>query len=494
MFPLFRPFLRVSSRFPASGPGTLPSITAAGIAVLLFVSGCAAVGPVYREPRPEVPAEWRAPAGEAPALLEEWWEVFEDPQLTELVADVRENNYDLAAAVARLDGYAAGYGIARADLLPMLGARGAVVRDRETEQVRNPLGQPLPDNPAWIHQAGFMMSWELDVWGKARQNLESARGLRDASLEDVRNIAVILQAAAAAEYILVRTIQQRLAYADRNIRLQKETLELVRDRYRAGLSGELDVRQAEMNLAGTRARVPQLESRLTAALNALCFLTGRRPGQVDHLREPGEVPAAETLPGTLPADLLRRRPDIRAAERRLAARTARIGIARADYLPAFSLDGTFALAATDRDELFTSEAQKYQVGPSFRWLLFNAGKVRYHVRAEEAAAEAALAQYEQTVLGAWRECEDALAAYDSEQRTAAELREAVAAAEQSVGLVNSLYRAGLVNFQSVLDSQRQLAFYQDELAQSLGRGAAALVSVYKAFGGGWAPEDTAFQR
>lgn len=454
---------------------------------LALGAGCVSVGPDYEAPETAVPEAWRTPAGESADTLADWWRVFNDPALEALVGEVRAQNRDLAAAVARMEAYAATYGMARADWFPAVGAQGAAGWDRQSERVHVPEGYEAADNPGWLYQAGFSASWELDLWGKVRRSVEAARGQVEASLEDVRNVQVMLQAQVAAEYIGLRMNQQRLAYAKENIGLQEETLRVVRGRFEAGLTGELDVRQAEMNLAATTAQVPALETQIEQALNALCALTGKLPGALEALREPGPVPAAAAaaLPGLLPVELLRRRPDIRSAERALAAQTAKIGVAKADYFPALALNGTFALAATDGGELFSSAAQDFTVGPSLTWAIFNAGKVRNHVRAEEAATRAALAAYEQTVLAAYQEGEDALAAYVNEAKRLAALRDAAAAAEQSVELVNELYRSGLSNFQNVLDMQRQLSSYQDAQAQSLGQSAASLVAVYKAFGGGW---------
>lgn len=452
---------------------------------LALGAGCLSVGPDYRAPETAAPEAWRTPAGESPETLTEWWKVFDDPALEALVGEVRAQNKDLAAAVARMDAYAAAVGMARADLFPAVGAQGAAGWDRQSERVHVPEAYEATDNPGWLYQAGFSASWELDLWGRVRRSVEAARGQLDASLEDVRHLQVMLQAQVAAEYVALRMNQRRRTYAQENIELQAETLQVVRGRFDAGLTGELDVRQAEMNLAATTAQVPALESQIEKSLNALCVLTGKLPGALEALREPGPVPAATALPGLLPVELLRRRPDIRSAERALAAQTAKIGVAKADYFPALALNGTFALAATDGGELFTSAAQDFTVGPSLTWAIFNAGKIRNHVRAEEASTRAALAAYEQTVLAAYQECETALAAYVNEAKRLAALRDAAKAAEQSVELVNELYRSGLANFQNVLDMQRQLSSYQDAQAQSLGQSAANLVAVYKAFGGGW---------
>ena len=453
--------------------------------VLWMGAGCMSVGPDYRTPETAVPAAWQTPAGESADTLAAWWTTFGDPALEALVADVRAQNKDLAAAAARMEAYAAAVGMARADWFPSVGAQGLAASDRQSERVHTPEAYEATDNPGWLYQAGFSATWELDLWGRVRRSVEAARGQLESSQEDLRHLLVMLQAQVAAEYVGLRMNQQRLAYAKENIELQKETLQVVQGRFEAGLTGELDVRQAEMNLAATTAQVPALESKIAEALNALCVLTGQLPGALEALREPGPVPAATALPGLLPTELLRRRPDVRSAERALAAQTAKIGVAQADYFPALSLNGTFALAATDGGELFTSAAQDFTVGPSLTWAIFNAGKIRNHVRAEEASTRAALSAYEKTVLAAYQECEDALAAYGNEAKRLAALRDAAMAAEQSVELVNELYRSGLANFQNVLDMQRQRSSYQDALAQSQGQSAANLVAVYKAFGGGW---------
>jgi len=466
-------------------------VGAGAAGLFLLGAGCLSVGPDYQRPETAVPEAWQGTAGESDDTMAEWWAVFGDPALEDLVADVRAENRDLAAAVARMEGYAASLGMARADFFPTAAVQGGADYDRQSERVHTPPDYAAADNPGWLTQAGFSMSWELDLWGKVRRSVEAARGQLEASEEDVRNVLVMLQAETAAAYIRLRTLQQQLEYAQRNIELQQETLKVVKGRFEAGLTGEVDVRQAEMNLAATTAQVPTLKAGIEQALNGLCGLTGRLPGGLDALREPAPVPAADTLPGLLPADLLRRRPDIRSAERRLAAQTAKIGVAQADYYPQLALNGTFALAATDAGEFGKKASQDYSIGPSLTWAIFTAGKVRNHVRAEEAAARAALADYEQTVLAAYGECEDALAALANEGERLAALRDAVTAAQQTADLVNELYRTGLTDFQGVLDTQRQLAQYQDALAQSLGQSAADLVAAYKAFGGGWAPDEHA---
>ena len=437
-----------------------------------------------------MPDAWDLPErDDTEKALSEWWTIFDDAVLTDLIEDVRQRNLDIVAATARLDSYAAGYGIARSELTPTLGAFGGATRDRETERVRNPVGGPLPDNPAWIYRSGVFMSWELDVWGKSRGKIAAARGDWDASIEDRRDLLVMLQAQAASEYIRLRTAQARLAYARSNVDLQSETLRIVKDRFEAGLTGELDVHQASMNLEATKSQIPQLQTQIQQSINSLCLLTGRLPGELGYLMETAEIPFAVDLPRALPADLIRNRPDIRAAERRLAAQTARIGVARADFLPLLELDGSFALAATDTGELLESEAVKYSIGPSFSWPIFTGGARRGQLRAAESRAEAARAKYEQEVLAAYRESADATANFLNEVERLGHLDKTVESAEKSVEVVSSLYVSGLVDFQNVLDTQRQLASYQDQRASSRGGSSIGLVAIYRALGGGWVAND-----
>ncbi len=454
-------------------------------ALPVLLVGCATVGPDFAVPDLDVPAGWQGATGESDETLAAWWTLFDDPALDTLLAEVRTNNRQLAMAVANMERYAAMYGMVRADAFPQVGAQGSAAYDRQTERVRRPPGTSVPDNPTWLYQAGFSMTWELDLWGRVRRSKEAARGRLEAAEEDVRHTLVLLQAQAAAEYIQLRALQGRLATAQRNIDLQRETLEVVRGRFDAGLTGETDVFQAEMNLAATEAQVPSLRAQLDETLNALCVLTGVWPGALDALRAPEPVPSADTLPHLLPAELVRRRPDIRSAERELAAQTARIGVARGELFPKLALDGTFAFAATDAGDLISSAAQVFSIGPVLSLPVFTGGKVRSAVRAEEAAARGALARYEQAVLTAFGECEDALSRFKQSGEQVAALQEAVRAAGQTVELATELYRTGLTDFQRVLDAQRQLAQYEDALAQARGGRAAGLVAVYKAFGGGW---------
>lgn len=464
---------------------------AGALATVAAGAGCVCVGPDYERPEVPVPESWSAPAAEALEAAEggspemaSWWSVFGDEALESLLLDVRTNNCTLAAALARQEALEARYGASRGALWPSLDVQGGVAVDRQSEWVHN-VGSEMPDNPGGLYSAGVSMGWELDLWGRVRRSVEAAKGQMEAGAEDVRDLLVSLQAEAASGYVSLRTCQRRLACAAANIRLQEEALQLAKDRYEAGLTGELDVRQAEMNLAATRASVPLAEAALESTLDELCVLAGRRPGELDGLRAAGAIPSATALPGLVPADVLRRRPDVRRAERELAAQTAAIGVAAGELYPKFSLNGSFSFSATDAGEFFSAEAMGYNVGPGVRWSIFSAGRIRNQVKAEEAGARAALAAYEGTVLGALGECEGALAGLAKSRARVAHLEAAVEAARRSVELAQELYRSGLTDFQNVLDMQRQLSANEDDLAESEGAVANGLVAVYKAFGGGW---------
>ncbi len=458
----------------------------AGVALPLALAGCLSVGPDYETPDVPVPDAWRnAPeaAGDeaAAAVPAEWWKVFGDPALDAFVARVHADNLDLAASLATMEAYAAALNMERAGLFPAVQATGQTGEDRQSEVVHGEM--QYEENPAWLYNAGLSLSWELDLWGRVRRGIESARGELEASEEDVRDTRLSLEAAAVSEYVTLRTLQRQIAYAERNLALQEESMKIARGRFDAGLVSELDVHQAEMSLASTRARIPSLEAQVVASLNRLCVLAAVLPGELDELAAPAPVPFAADLPEVVPADLLRRRPDVRAAERRLAAKTAAIGVAKGDLYPKFAINGQFQLSTTYSDKFFDTGAQSYFIGPAFTWDIFTAGRVRNAVRAKEAAARAALALYRKTVLSAYSECESAFASWRGAVRTLDALRETVEATSKSVELAENLYRNGLTDFQNLLDMQQQLTGYEDSYAQAQGAVASSLVGIHKALGG-----------
>jgi len=332
--------------------------------------------------------------------------------------------------------------------------------------------------------------WELDFFGRIRRQVESARATFEASVEDYRDVLVTLFAEVAFNYYDVRAFRNRLDYAHANLAAQREMLQLTQDRFNAGLVSALDVAQAEANLAASESTVPVLEAGLEGGLNRLAVLLGEVPGELhDELEQDRELPAppAETLVG-LPGELLRQRPDVRRAERDLAAQTARIGVAVAELYPRFSLSGVLGLASQSFGDFTDSDSVSWSYGLPFSWNLFAGGARKGRVEAERARADQALAFYENTVLFALEEVENSLVAYDREQERRQKLFESADANERSLELVRTQYMAGLTNFQNVLDTQRSLFDRQDELAASEGLVLQSLIAVYKALGGGWAED------
>ncbi|MBR6021718.1 MAG: efflux transporter outer membrane subunit [Kiritimatiellae bacterium] len=448
-----------------------------------LLAGCISLGPDFKAPEWDGPEAWAGDTASTAVLPDgaPWWSVFNDPVLDSLEASLLAQNPSLAAAVARLDASAAQFGIARGTYAPSLGLSASANYDRQTGEVR--AHAEYPHNPDWLFTPGAAFQWELDFWGRVRRNVEAASADFSAAAQDVASARLLLSSRLASTYVSLRALQSRLDYARRNADLQAGTLELVQSRCDAGLVGELDLRQAEMNLAATRARIPALEAQIDASILAISALVGEWPGALPALRDPAPVPLPDdaALPSSLPADLLRNRPDVAAAIYRLHAATARIGAAKAEMFPKISFNGSFAFAATDTSVLFKENAQNYSIGPVVEWPIFTAGRLRNQVRAQEAAARAAEADFRETVLSAAAECETALSSHRAANAVLGDLRAAVAAAEQSADLADSLYRNGLTDFQNVLDMQRQLASHQDSLAQGLGSAASALVDVWKSF-------------
>ncbi len=462
---------------------------------LLLGAGCT-VGPNYDPPalEQEVPDAWRSAAAEEiegpGAPLETWWTTLNDPQLAELIQEARGNNYSVLTAAARVREARAQLGIATGRYYPDAAVDGSYSRNSPSENsalVVPPGGLEDFD----LYDLGVGFGWEIDVFGRLRRGAESARAALEASIEDYRDVMVILMAEVAANYVEVRTLQDRIRYGRANVEAQAGSLQLTRDRFDAGLSPLTDVTQAEYNLANSQAAIPRLEAQLAAAINRLAVLLGKPPGAVDDLLTGGsEIPDPDgSIALGLPVDLLRRRPDIRAAERQLASQTALIGVAKADLYPTFSLAGILALESFDSGDFFDGDSVTWSLVPGLRWNIFSGGKIRNNIRVQEARTEQLLFNYEQTVLFALDEVESTLVAYEREKMRRDRLAEAVDASERTVELVRTQYMSGLTDFLNLLDAQRTLASQQDSFAESEGQVVQNLIALNRALGGGWAPPD-----
>jgi len=485
-------FFRVRSLAPFVA-GATPRALLTLLAGVLF-SSCVLVGPNYEPPPTPKPSRWVAElelglvAGE-PATGR-WWSVFGDPLLDDLVYRAVTTNLDVTEALARVREARARRAVAGAEIFPSVDATGTYRREKSSEAFGSDGGGGSSvdfDRTSDFFSTGFDASWEIDIFGRRRRALEQTSAELVASQASLRDTLVSVVSEVARNYVEVRSLQSRIAIAETNVESQEDSLELVQWRYKAGLVGGLDVDQATYNLANTRARIPDLETALAAARNRIAVLLGLPPGAVDeNLAAPAPVPGVpvEVAVG-VPADLLRRRPDVAAAEQQLVAATAAIGVATADLYPTLTLSGTIGFSASDFADIGTGASETWGFGPSIRWNIFDAGRIRAQIRARSAEADQALAAYETAVLTAYEEAENALVAYVREQIRRDHLIEAVAAAESALELARTQYESGIVDFQDVLEAQRAQLTFQESLAVSTATVATNLVALYKALGGGW---------
>ena len=447
--------------------------------------GCR-VGPDYERPDTVMPDQWHQTAvqglTDGSANLQTWWNVFEDPTLNKLIEQATAENLDLKNAYASVTEAQALLGIAAGEKWPTVDGTGFYSRDRASKNGLTPAAGKTN-----LHSVGLDSSWEIDVFGRISRSVEAAMATLEVSQENYRDVLVSLYSGVAQSYIDVRSLQARIRYAENNAKAQRETLKLTKDRREAGLVPQLDVHQAELILATTEASIPLLRQNESQAIHRLSVLVGHPPAALyETLTIDGNIPKTqEEIMVGLPAELLRQRPDIRRAERNLAAQTADIGVATAALYPQFSLSGTFALQAQHLDDTGDWESRTWGFGPAMRWNLFAGNRIRSSIKVQEAQAEQAMIQYEQTVLLALEDVENAMVAYAREQDRFQSLQRAVVAAEKSVELVQTLYENGLTDFQNVLDMQRSMTQQQDQFATSEGQVAKNLVAIYTSLGGGW---------
>jgi len=470
----------------------LPACFSALLAGYLVVvlAGCSLVGPDYDRVAPETPAGWHASldgglaADTDPDTLARWWRTLADPELERLVDRAVQGNLDLAAAKTRLREARALRGISKAALAPTLDASTSATKLRSS--ANSGLG-----GESELYAIGFDAGWEIDLFGGRRRAVEAAEADVAARREDLRDVLVSLTAEVARNYVELRTLQDRLATLRDTVATLEKRYDLDRSRYRAGLVDALILQQSRTLLERTRAQVPALETGVAAATNRLAVLLGEKPGALtEELAEPAPIPAPPpTVAVGIPADLLRRRPDLRRAERQLAAATARIGVATADRYPHLRLAGSIGLESLHAEDLLEWLSRTWRIGPAVSWRIFDAGAIRRNIEAATARRDLARVAYEKAVLTALEEVENALVGFAKEQQRWHALQEAATAAAKARDLARQRYEAGLVDYTTVLDAERSLQSLQDEVAASRGAVATALIRLYKALGGGWQPED-----
>ncbi len=457
------------------------------LSMALLLMGCAAVGPNYTPPSVSVPDTWtkrlEIPQTDVAADLSQWWISFGDERLTGLISRSLQGNPGVRDAIARIREARARRGISESRFSPQVNASTDLQHSRKSFNAG--LGGELN-----LYMAGLDAGWELDIFGATRRAVEAAQANLEATYENLRNIYVTLAAEVALSYLNLRTQQNRLAIAEQNLAVQQETLNLVKSRFDAGLVTELDVNQAVYNLKNTQAQIFLLKDGITQAQHSIAILVGLPPAALKaELYAPAPVPVAPlSLALGVPADVLRNRPDVRRAERQLAAQTAQIGVATADLYPKFTLTGSIGLEALKLDRLFQYDSRTFGIGPSVRWNVFDAGSIRRNIEVQTALQEQALAQYETAVLNALKEVEDALSAFAEEYQRLKVLREGEQAAVNAVNIATAQYKAGIVDFQAVLETQRSLLTLQDQATQSEANVTGNFVRLYKALGGGWQTE------
>jgi NodT family efflux transporter outer membrane factor (OMF) lipoprotein len=471
------------------------------IACLVAAAGCT-VGPDYHSPSVDLQHKWIAPeaANSSSAALvgvptsrpstvqagadlpEQWWTTLSDTTLNGLVDRAVRSNLDLRSAAARVRQARAQSAGAKAGLFPTANVGAAY----DFEHNNGPLF-PVDTHDYNFYAAGFDAAWELDVFGGTRRAIEEAGDSLQAQADSRRAVLVSLLAEVCRDYVELRTAQQRAVIAADNLRIARDTLALAQRLRAAGVVGDLDVTRAQALVTLTAANVPAFDIEAKRSIHALGVLLGESPDSLlADLSQAGPIPRPpEKVPVGFPSDLLRRRPDVRRAERELAAATAAIGVAESDLYPKFTLTGDFGVGATDTSNLFNWSSRFVGIGPSARWLLFDAGRVLANVDARKAVRAELLADYQQAILVAVRDVEDAVVAFQREQDRRDLYSQTVNANAESVRIANDQYATGVTGFLTVLDAERSLFASQDAMAVSDGAISLDLVALYKGLGGGW---------
>lgn len=459
-------------------------------ALLLLLGGCTMLGPDFKTPEAQVPQHWSEQDNKLfhkPSQDESvaWWTEFNDPVLDELIQTAYAQNLSLRSAGLRILEARAQLGIVKGELFPQV---------QQANGDLYTIGTTGPSDNRYYNAAsvGFDVAWEMDFWGKFRRGIESADANLLATVADYDDVLVLLTAEVATTYVNICTLEERIRLAEKNAKIQQDGLQLVQDQFDAGVVTELDLLQAETLLFSTQATIPNFQAALSTSRHALAVLLGMLPGDLEVLlKDTEKIPKISSdIALGAPAELLRRRPDIRRAEMLAAAQSAQIGIARADLFPSFTLFGSLGWSVNDignnsLGDIFDSDSFTYSFGPAFKWNLFNYGRLKNKVRVQDARLQQLVTSYQNTVLGAAREVEDSLSGIVYTQKEAEFLLKGITSSQKSMQLARLQYEEGFVDYQRVLDSTRSLTQKQDQYAQVQGIITTNYISLYKALGGGW---------
>jgi len=476
---------------PTSIGSTIP-IRRTTVLFLLFtiLTSCTTVGPDYEKPEVETPTEWTgelegdlSAAELEPTVLSQWWKTLGDAQLNSLVDRAIEANLDLRTAKSKIREARAQRVIAGASRFPTIDAGVAASRSRSSENTGS-------GSTSELYSSSFDASWELDVFGGQRREREAADAVLQAAQESRRDVLVTVLSEVALNYVELRTFQSQLAVANKNLRIQEETLEIVQAQFDAGGVTKLDLDRAVVNVSNTRSEIPNLNQNISKAKNRLALLLGQAPGSINaelDLPQTLPTPAIQVAVG-VPAETLRRRPDVRQAERQLAAETARVGVKTADLYPKFTLGGSIGLEALSSGNLFEAASKVFTLGTGIKWNIFDSGRIRQRIKVQNAVQEQAMINYESRILSALEDVENAITAYTQEQLRYQSLHESAIAAQSAADIAKARYESGATNFLTVLDAERELLTAQDRRAASEGAIVSNLIRLYKSLGGGWENE------
>ena len=422
-----------------------------------------------------------------PERLASWWNVFNDPMMTELILESLENNRDLTEARAKVTEARASLGISQANLLPWLDSTNF------WNNGRTPVQAGGTGSGTNLYKLGIDASWEIDIFGGQRVNVRAQRATLEAQYAALYSTWTSLASEVAMNYISLRTLQERLAIARYNLGLQQDTVDIQQSKVDSGLADSLALKQAQYTMEQTKAGIPSIETSIEQVKNALAILVGEVPGTLEE-KLTGKQPIPK-ISGTeligVPANAIRQRPDIRQAERLLVAQLARKKSAQADLWPKFYLTGSIGTEAGNWGSLFTGPAKLYSFLPQISWPIFHAGAIRNNIKVQGAIAEQLLAAYEQTVLSAVGEVRDSLSANVKEYERNESLKRGVEAAQTALDVANDKYANGLVDFTNVINAQRSLTALSEEYVISEGQISTNAVKLFKALGGGWQPMEEA---
>lgn len=479
---------------PTARRNSLPKAALPAVAALALVLGaCAPVGPDFV--RPDVPLNpgWLDEELEAyesdAAELTEWWKTLEDPVLNKLIETAYQQNNALKIAGLRVLESQARLGIATGSRYPQVQVLAGDASAIGTSESGS--GSSTRDQSLNQFNLGATLSWEMDFWGRFRRGIEAADAGLLASIADYDDVLVLLTAQVADIYAIIRATEEQLKLAQESVDIQQRSYDIVQVLYRNGDSSELDALQAHTLLLSTQTVIPDLEATIVQSKNALGVLLGMRPGEVNALLSEGALPSVpESIAVGVPANLLRQRPDVRKAELQALAQNALVGVAEANLYPSFSLNGTLGLSSTEfddsvLDDLFGGDSVSYVAGVSFVWPFFNYDRIRNNVRVEDARLQQALIGYQETVIQAAGEVENALAFHIGALKQDRILREGVDAARRSSDLSLLRYKEGFADYQRVLNAQQSLFGQQQRFAANRGEIVRSLIAIYRSLGGGW---------